>query len=105
MSRIKNSEEFQRMMDEQELAASFKYQEQEAEKDRLFEQLAAVTVMNNACNEYIEAQKVFMEAQKKFSEALKAYKDHKGDLNEEEEEVSSALDTLTDLFKSFNPNS
>jgi hypothetical protein len=40
MSKIKNTPEFEKMMADQELAASAHYQEQEAEKDALMKELA-----------------------------------------------------------------
>jgi hypothetical protein len=40
MSKTKNSPEFQKMLDEQELSASFHYQEQEQERELLFRELA-----------------------------------------------------------------
>ena len=48
MSKTKNSEEFQRMMDEQELNASFAYQEQEAEYAALRKDLAHIQAMQKA---------------------------------------------------------
>jgi hypothetical protein len=40
MSKTKNTPEFQKMMEEQELAASFHYQETEAERTALLNELA-----------------------------------------------------------------
>ena len=88
------------MMEEQELAASFDFQEKEA----LMEKMAVEEAMYTATNEYIEAQKVFIEAQKKFSDALEAYKNYKGGLTEDEQNASDTVDMLTDMFKGFNPN-
>ena len=100
MSKTKNTEEFYRMMEEQELAASFDFQEKEA----LMQDMAAHTAIEQATDEYIEAQKVFMAAQKKFSDALEAYKNYKGGLTEDEQNASDAVDMLTNMFKGFNPN-
>jgi hypothetical protein len=69
MSKIKNSEEFQKMMDEQELAASFEYQEQEAEYTALRNDLArehaihkAKHFYNLAAQDLVLAQQAYMEA-------------------------------------------
>jgi hypothetical protein len=99
MSKTKNTEEFRRMMEDQELAASFDYQEKEA----LMEQMAMEHGMLDATDEYIEAQKVFLIAQRKFTNALDVYKKSKG-IMETERDSSAAVDMLTNLFKSFNPN-
>jgi hypothetical protein len=40
MSKIKNTQEFMDMMNDQELSASFHYQETEAERDALMKELA-----------------------------------------------------------------
>ena len=100
MSRTKNTEEFRQMMEDQELAASFDYQEKEA----LMEQMAMEQGMLDATDEYIEAQKVFLVAQRKFTNTLNAYKKAKG-IMQTERDTSTAVDMLTNLFKSFNPNS
>lgn len=99
MSRTKNTDEFRQMIDDQELAASFDYQEKEA----LMEQMAMEQGMLDATDEYIEAQKVFLVAQRKFTNALEAYKKAKG-IIPTDRDSSSAVDMLTNLFKSFNPN-
>ena len=99
MSKTKNTEEFRRMMEDQEMAASFDYQEKEA----LMEQIAIEQGMLDATDAYIEAQKVFLVEQRKFTNALNAYKKAKG-ITETERDSSPAVDMLTDLFKSFNPN-
>ena len=100
MSKTKNTPEFEAMMRDQELAASFDYQE----KESLMLDMAAHTAIEQATDEYIAAQKVFMEAQRKFSDALDVYKKHKGMLNEEEQEVSDSMKMLNDMFKGFDPN-
>jgi hypothetical protein len=85
MSRTKNTEEFRQMMEDQEMAAAFDFQEKEA----LQKEIAVQHAIERAVDEYIEAQKVFMEAQNKFSNTLKAYRDYKGGLTREEEQVST----------------
>lgn len=40
MSKMKNTPEFQKMIDDQELSASFHYEEQEAERTALLNELA-----------------------------------------------------------------
>lgn len=92
------------MMDEQELAASFHYQEQEQEKEQLFRDLAARNAISQATDEYIAAQKSFLEAMRKFQEALNAYKEYKGGLHEEEEQLVDNTTMLRDMFAGFNPN-
>jgi hypothetical protein len=100
MSKTKNTEEFRRMIEDQELAASFDFQEKEA----LMEEMAAQHAIERAVDEYIEAQKVFIEAQNKFSKVLKMYRDYKGGLTKDEQNASDTVDMLTDMFKGFNPN-
>jgi hypothetical protein len=104
MSKTKNTPEFQKMMDDIELANSFHYAEQEMEKQEVLRDLQAQDAINQAVNEYIEAQKVFIEAQDKFKLALDAYKEYKGGLTSEEEELNNTTDTLRDMFAGFNPN-
>lgn len=69
MSKTKNSEEFQRMMDEQELAASFAYQEREAEYDSMREGLAREHALHKAKYYYDLAAKELQLAQDKYMEA------------------------------------
>lgn len=104
MSKIKNTPEFQRMMDEQEAASMFNYAEQERERDELFRDLAAQEAISQATDEYIAAQKTFLEAMQKFQEALNAYKEYKGGLHEEEEQLVDNTAMLRDMFAGFNPN-
>lgn len=104
MSKIKNTPEFQRMMDEQELALSFHYAEQEMEREQLLRDLAAEEAFNQAVSEYIDAQKVFIEAQDKFKVALDAYKECKGLPTEDVQEADDTTAMLRDMFKGFNPN-
>jgi len=105
MSKIKNTPEFQKMMDEQELMQSFHYAEQELEREQVFQDLAVHQAIEQATDEYIAAQKVFMEAQRKFSDALESYRNYKGGLTKEEKEVSDSMSMLTNMFKGFDPNS
>lgn len=104
MSKTKNSEEFRRMMDEQELMHSFHYAEQEMKKQEVLRDLQAEEAFNQAVSEYIDAQKVFIEAQDKFKVALDAYKEYNGGFTSEEEELDSTTDTLRNMFKGFNPD-
>ncbi len=97
MSKTKNTPEFQKMMDEQELALSFHYAEQEMERKQLLSDLQAEEAVNQAVNEYIEAQKVFIEAQKKFQVALDAY-------TKEKQKIDDTTTMLRDMFAGFNPN-
>lgn len=104
MSKTKNTEEFQRMMDEQEAASMFNYAEQEQEREQLFRDLAAQNAIFQATDEYIEAQKVFLDAMEKFQLALDAYKEYKGGLHEEEEPLVDSTAMLRNMFEGFNPN-
>lgn len=70
MSKIKNSEEFQRMMDEQELAASFAYQEQEAEYDALRKDLAHLQALEKARVAYDIASEALEIATDNYADAL-----------------------------------
>jgi hypothetical protein len=92
------------MLDELNSATMFNYAEQEQEKEELFRDLVAQNAISEATDEYIEAQKVFLEAMRKFQEALDAYKDYKGGLHEEEEQLVDNTTMLRDMFKGFNPN-
>ena len=69
MSKIKNSEEFQKMMDEQELAASFAYEEQEAEYTEMRNDLAKQHAINKANRDFDLAGKDLELAQDKYIEA------------------------------------
>jgi hypothetical protein len=100
MSKTKNTPEFEAMMRDQEMAASFDFQEKEA----LMEEMAVQHAIERAADEYMAAQKVFMEAQRKFTDALEAYRNYKGGLTKEEKEVSDSMSMLTNMFKGFNPN-
>ena len=69
MSKTKNSEEFKRMMDEQELAASFAYQEQEAEYIAMRNDLAREHALHKAKRDFDLAGKDLALAQDKYIEA------------------------------------
>jgi leucyl-tRNA synthetase len=103
MSKTKNTPEFQRMMDELESATMFNYAEQEQEKEQLLQDLAVHQAIEQATDEYIQAQKVFLEAQRKFTVALNEYKNYRGGLTSNEQRLDDAVAQLTDLFKGFNP--
>lgn len=100
MSKTKNTEEFRQMMEDQQLAASYDFQEREY----LMEELAMQEAIEKATDEYMKAQKVFIEAQKKFTAALEAYKDFKGSLSSNEQHMNDVVTQLTNMFKGFNPN-
>jgi hypothetical protein len=69
MSKTKNSEEFQKMMDEQELAASFEYQEREAEYIAMRNDLAREHALHKAKRDFDLAGKDLALAQDKYIEA------------------------------------
>lgn len=69
MSKTKNSEEFQRMMDDQQLAESFAYQEKEAEYDTMREGLARQHAIHKAKHYYDLAAQDLVLAQEKYMEA------------------------------------
>jgi hypothetical protein len=104
MSKTKNTPEFQKMMDDIELANSFHYAEQEMEKQELLRDLAMQEAINDAVNVYIEAQKVFIEAQRVFQEQIDAYNKYKGGLTKEEQKIDDTTTMLRDMFEGFNPN-
>ena len=104
MSKTKNTPEFQKMMDDQELATSFHFADQEQEREQLLKDLAVEDAMRDAIQEYIDAQKTFIFAQDKFKKALDSYKEHYHGLTDEEQPVEDTVDTLRDMFAGFNPN-
>ena len=69
MSKTKNSEEFQRMMDEQELAQSFAYQEQEEEYIAMRNDLAREHAIHKAKRDFDLAGKDLALAQDKYIES------------------------------------
>jgi hypothetical protein len=107
MSKTKNTEEFRQMMEDQEMAAAFDYQEKEA----LMEQLSAEEIVIKACAEFVEAHKALEEAdtkaketQKKLAHAIDNYAalDNGLTIKDKAEITASAL--LSNMFKGFNPN-
>lgn len=105
MSKTKNTPEFQKMMDDQELSMSFHFAEQELEREQLLQDLAVEDAMRDAIQEYIEAQKTFISAQDKFKKALDSYKEYNDGLTDEEQPVEDTVSMLTNMFAGFNPNS
>jgi hypothetical protein len=69
MSKTKNSPEFQQMMDEQELAASFAYQEREAEYIAMQNDLAREHALHKAKHYHDLAARDLVLAQEKYMEA------------------------------------
>jgi len=69
MSKTKNTEEFRQMMDDQELAESFAYQEKEAEYDAMREGLAREHAIHKAKHYYDLAARDLLLAQEKYMEA------------------------------------
>lgn len=104
MSKIKNTPEFQKMMDEQELMASLHYAEQELEKEQLMKDLQAEVAFDDAMSEYRAAQETFMLAQVRFRKAIEVYRKHKELDNKSAEDEPDTTSMLRDMFNSFNPN-
>jgi hypothetical protein len=107
MSKTKNTPEFQQMIDDQEMAASFDHQEKEA----LMEQLSAEEIVIKACAEFVEAHKALAEAdtkaketQKKLAQVINNYAalDNGLTIKDKAETTASAL--LSNMFKGFDPN-
>lgn len=70
MSKIKNSSEFQKMMDEQELSASFHYQETEAERTALMQELAKSEALYQVRTTYDKAVRELDIAMSNYADAL-----------------------------------
>lgn len=70
MSKIKNTPEFQKMMDQQELMASFKYQEEEAERTALMQELAKLEVIAQVRTAYDKAVRELDIAMSNYADAL-----------------------------------
>jgi hypothetical protein len=70
MSKIKNSSEFQKMMDEQELSASFHYQETEAERTALMQELAKSEALYQVRTAYDKAIRELDIATDNYADAL-----------------------------------
>ena len=70
MSKIKNTPEFQKMMEEQELAASFHYQEEEAERATLLEELAKLEAIAKVRIAYDKAVRELDIAMSNYADVL-----------------------------------
>jgi len=70
MSKIKNTPEFQKMIDDQELSASFHYQETEAERDALMKELAKVQALEQVRTAYDKAVRELDIAMNNYSDAV-----------------------------------
>ena len=81
MSKMKNTPEFLKMIDDQELSASFQYEEQEAEYTTLREDLAKLQAIEKARVAFDIAQEALDIALSNYADALTNIKDL---LNEEE---------------------
>ena len=81
MSKMKNTPEFLKMIDDQELSASFHYEEQEAEYTTLREDLAKLQAIEKARVAFDIAQEALDIALGNYADALTNIKDL---LNEEE---------------------
>jgi hypothetical protein len=81
MSKMKNTPEFLKMIDDQELSTSFHYEEQEAEYTTLREDLAKLQAIEKARVAFDIAQEALDIALSNYADALTNIKDL---LNEEE---------------------
>ena len=70
MSKMKNTPEFQKMMDQQELAASFHYQEEEAERSALLEELAKLEAIAQVRIAYDKAVRELDIAMNNYADAV-----------------------------------
>ena len=70
MSKMKNTPEFQKMMDDQELSASFNYQEQEAERTALMQDLGKVQAIEQVRTAYDKAIRELDIAMANYADAL-----------------------------------
>lgn len=70
MSKMKNTPEFEAMMADQELAASAHYQEQEAERAALLEELAKVQALEQRRTAYDKAIRELDIATDNYADAL-----------------------------------
>jgi hypothetical protein len=70
MSKTKNTPEFQKMMDDQELSASFKYQEEEAERTALMQDLAKSETLEQVRTAYDKAIRELDIATDNYADAL-----------------------------------
>ena len=81
MSKMKNTPEFQKMIDDQELSASFHYEEQEAERTALLNELAKLEAVAQIRIAYDKALRELDIAMDNYADAIANL--HKV-LNEEE---------------------
>ena len=70
MSKIKNTPEFQKMMDQQELMASFKYQEEEEERTALMQELAKLEALAKVRTAYDKAVRELDIAMANYADAV-----------------------------------
>ena len=70
MSKIKNTPEFQKMMDQQELMASFKYQEEEEERTALMQELAKLEAVAQIRTAYDKAVRELDIAMSNYADAV-----------------------------------
>jgi len=70
MSKIKNTQEFMDMMNDQELSASFHYQEQEEERTALLKDLAKLQALEQVRSEYDKAVRELDIAMDNYSKAV-----------------------------------
>ena len=70
MSKMKNTPEFEKMMDQQELAASFHYQEEEAERAALLEELAKLEAIAQVRIAYDKAVRELDIAMNNYADAV-----------------------------------
>jgi hypothetical protein len=70
MSKIKNTPEFQKMIDDQELSASFHYQDQEAERTALLKDLAKVQAIEQVRIAYDKAVRELDIAMSNYADAV-----------------------------------
>ena len=70
MSKIKNTQEFMDMMNDQELSASFHYQEQEEERTALLKDLAKLQALEQVRTAYDKAVRELDIAMANYSDAV-----------------------------------
>ena len=70
MSKTKNTPEFQKMIDDQELSASFHYQDQEAERTALLKDLAKLQALEQVRIEYDKAVRELDIAMDNYADAV-----------------------------------
>lgn len=70
MSKTKNTPEFQKMIDDQELSASFHYEETEAERTALMQELAKSEALYQVRTTYDKAVRELDIAMSNYADAL-----------------------------------